>query len=258
MQLYLWRDRELSMQLVDRAAAAGFEALLFTMDTPVSPNRDYNRRNGFAFPFRPTLRSSIDMLLAPYWLFGTIGRYLRADGHLPRFENYPEEFRTPITQSPLGSRVQLCDRLTWDDVSRLRDRWKGSFIVKGILHPEDATEAVNRGADGVVVSNHGGRNLDIAIAAIDALPAIVSAIGDRATVLFDSGIRRGSDIAKALTLGANAVLAGRPTLYGAAVAGQAGAAKALEILKHELLTTMANLGVRSLAELTPDRLVPRS
>jgi isopentenyl diphosphate isomerase/L-lactate dehydrogenase-like FMN-dependent dehydrogenase len=255
MQIYLWRDRELSMDLVDRAANAGFEALMFTMDTPVPPNREYNRRNGFAFPFRMTLRSTVDMLLSPFWLVGTLGRYIVMDGHLPRFENYPEGFRTPLTRSPLGERVQLCDRLSWDDVSRLRERWKGPFIVKGILHPDDAAQAVNRGADGIVVSNHGGRNLDCAIAAIDALPKVVAAVGDRATVLFDSGVRRGSDIAKAIALGARGVMAGRPTLYGAAVAGEAGAAKALAILKHELLTTMANLGVRSLAELGPDRLV---
>ena len=251
MQLYLWKDRELSMSLVDRAANAGFEALMFTMDTPVSPNRDYNKQNGFSFPYKPTLRSMIDMTLAPHWLFGTVGRYWMKNGGLPRFENYPEEFRTPITQSPLGDRVKHTDELSWDDVSRLRDRWKGTLIVKGIMHPEDARKAVDRGADAVVVSNHGGRNLDCAIASIDALPAIVAEVGHRTTILFDSGIRRGTDIMKAVALGAKGVLAGRATLYGAAVAGEAGAAKALAIMKHELLTAMANVGANTLADLGP-------
>lgn len=258
MQLYLFQDREISMGLVDRAANAGFEALLFTMDTPVSPNRDYNRLNGFAFPYKPTVRSIVDMCMAPYWLWGTIGRYVLQDGRLPRFENYPEEFRTPITRSPLGPRVQHTDKLSWDDVSRLRDHWKGTFMVKGILHPEDAIKAVDRGADAIVVSNHGGRNLDCAIPAIEALPAIVDAVGARTTVLFDSGVRRGTDIVKAMCLGANGVLAGRATLYGAAVAGQDGAAKALSILKHELLTAMANIGVNNLSELGPHLLAPRA
>ena len=258
MQLYLWRDRELSMGLVDRAAAAGFEALLFTMDTPVAPNRDYNRRNGWGFPYKPTPRSIAHMLLAPHWLFGTIGRYIAKDGQLPRFENYPEGFRTPITRNPLGDRVRHCDDLSWDDVRRLRDRWKGSFLVKGILNPEDAAKAIDCGADGVVVSNHGGRNLDCAVASIDALPAIVHEIGHRATVLFDSGIRRGTDIVKALALGANGVLAGRATLYGLAVAGEHGAARALAIMRHELLTAMANLGIRRLADIGPEVIAGRS
>lgn len=251
MQLYLWKDRELSMQLVDRAANHGFEALLFTMDTPVSPNRDYNRKNGFNFPYKPTLRSLVDMALAPHWLFGTIGQYWIKNDGLPRFENYPEGFRTPITQAPLGDRVKHTDELHWDDVSRLRDKWKGTFMVKGIMHPEDARKAVDRGADAIVVSNHGGRNLDCAIASIDALPAIVAEVGHRTTVLFDSGIRRGSDVMKAVALGAKGVLAGRATLYGAAVAGEDGALKALNIMKHELLTAMSNVGANKLSDLGP-------
>ena len=136
-------------------------------------------------------------------------------------------------------------------MSRLRDHWKGPFIVKGIMHPEDARIAIDRGADGVVVSNHGGRNLDCSVASIDALPGIVAEIGHRGTVLFDSGIRRGTDIVKALSLGAKAVLAGRNTLWGVAVAGEAGAAKALGIIRSELLTAMSNIGVNTLAELGP-------
>ncbi len=182
MQLYLWKDRALSMQLVDRAQNNGFEALFLTMDTPVSPNRAYNKANGFSFPYKPTLKSMVDITLAPHWLFGTVGKYWMKNGGLPRFENYPEEFRTPITRSPLGDRVKHTEDLSWDDVSRLRDHWKGPFIVKGIMHPEDARIAVERGADGVVVSNHGGRNLDCSIASIDALPGIVAEVGHKTTV----------------------------------------------------------------------------
>ncbi len=258
LQLYLWHDWDLSMQLVDRAAANGFEALLFTMDTPVAPNRDYNRSNGFGFPYKPSARSLLDMLSAPHWMWNTLGAYLLRDGRLPRFENYPEEFRTPITRNPLGDRVRHTDRLTWDSVSRLRDHWKGTFMVKGILHPDDAIKAVDLGADAIVVSNHGGRNLDCAIPSITALPGIVQAVGGRATVLFDSGVRRGTDIIKAIALGADGVLAGRATLYGAAVAGQDGAAKALAIIRHELLTAMANIGVNKISDIGPHLLATRN
>jgi len=249
VQLYLWKDRELSMQFIDRAQNNGFEALFLTMDTPVSPNRAYNKANGFSFPYKPTLKSLIDMTLAPHWLFGTVGKYVMKNGGLPRFENYPEEFRTPITRSPLGDRVKHTEDLSWDDVNRLRDRWRGPLIVKGIMHPEDARIAVERGADGIVVSNHGGRNLDIAAATIDVLPSIVAEVGHKTTVLFDSWVRRGTDVVKALSLGAKAVLCGRNTLWGVAVAGEAGASKALTIIRNEVLTAMANIGVNTLDEL---------
>ncbi len=249
LQLYLWRDLDLSRELINRAAAAGFEAIIFTVDTPVPPNREYNRYNGFTFPYRPSLRSIIDMLSAPRWLFGTLGKYLLQDGHMPRFENYPEGYRTSITGNPVGNQIETADYLSWDHVTYLRKYWKGILMVKGILHPADAIQAVDRGADAVVVSNHGGRNLDCAIPAIDALPDIVEAVGSKATVLFDSGVRRGTDIIKAVALGADAVMAGRATLYGAAVAGEEGASKALAILRHELLTAMANIGVNTIAEL---------
>jgi isopentenyl diphosphate isomerase/L-lactate dehydrogenase-like FMN-dependent dehydrogenase len=197
------------------------------------------------------LKSLIDIALAPHWLFGTVGRYAMKNGGLPRFENYPEEFRTPITQAPLGDRVKHTEDLSWDDVNRLRDRWPGPLIVKGIMHPEDARIAIERGADGIVVSNHGGRNLDISVASIDVLPSIVAEVGHKTTVLFDSGIRRGTDIVKALSLGAKAVLCGRNTLWGVAVAGEAGASKALTIMRNETLTAMANIGVNTLADLGP-------
>jgi isopentenyl diphosphate isomerase/L-lactate dehydrogenase-like FMN-dependent dehydrogenase len=142
--------------------------------------------------------------------------------------------------------------MTWRDVAKLREFWPRTLIVKGILSPEDAICAVEAGADGIVVSNHGGRAMDSAIATIDALPDIVEAVGNRTTVLFDSGIRRGSDIIKALALGAKAALIGRATLYGVAVAGQEGAEKALELLRSEVEKNMAYLGCRTVAEIGPD------
>jgi isopentenyl diphosphate isomerase/L-lactate dehydrogenase-like FMN-dependent dehydrogenase len=245
LQLYASADRAFSRGLLERAAAAGFEALVVTVDTPTTPRRDYNEVNGFSIPFRPTVRGISDMLRHPRWLYGVIGRSLR-EGGLPRLENMPG--RPRITEGAPASRM-LDGKLTWDDLRALREAWPRAFVVKGILRPDDAVRAVDLGADAIVVSNHGGRNLDSAATPIEVLPAIVAAVGSRASVLVDGGIRRGSDIAKALALGAKAVLVGRATLYGTAVAGQAGAEHVLSILERELLYTMAMLGCPRIADL---------
>jgi (S)-mandelate dehydrogenase len=168
------------------------------------------------------------------------------NGGLPAYENL--HVRRNIMQAVPVS-ASLTDDLTWADVRELRKRWPGKLIIKGILHPEDAKLAVSNGADGIIVSNHGGRNLDHSIAPIEALPEIAAEIGHKATVLLDSGIRRGSDIAKALAMGATAVLVGRAPLYGTAVAGQDGAEKVIGGLKNELLYTMAMLGCNRIADL---------
>jgi len=257
MQLYLWNDRELSYQLVQRAEHAGFEALILTVDTVVSPNREYNPRNGFALPFHPTTRAVVDMLTHPRWLGGVLVRYLTTTG-MPRYENLPEEFRRKITADPSQKDITRQDTLNWDDVRKLRDLWPRVLMVKGIMRADEAVRAVEYGADAVIVSNHGGRNLDSAMASIDALPEIVEAIGDRATVILDSGVRRGSDIAKALALGAKAVLVGRATLYGTAVGGEAGALHALTLLSNELDRTMAYTCCNTVEEIGPDILyLPR-
>ncbi len=255
LQLYVWRDRSLSYDLVRRAADAGYEALVVTVDTPVLPNRDYNIRNGFGVPFRPTVRNVTDMLLHPRWVAGTLLPYLRSTG-MPRLENHPPEFNASATRAAMAPRVALSDTVDWSEIRRLRDRWPRKLMVKGILHPQDALDAVEAGADGVIVSNHGGRNLDGAIASFDALPAIAGAIRDRATVIVDSGVRRGSDILKAVALGAHAVQVGRATLYGTAAGGQAGAARALEILRYELDVAMANTGCVSIGSITGAILAP--
>ncbi len=248
-QLYIWTNRRLSWQLVERAARAGYSALLVTVDTIVPPHRAFNERSGFGTPFKPGIRNIADILAHPRWLAGVMGRYMLAGG-LPRLENHPGDPKRTVLQSSLPE-TRLNPTLNWDDISTLRKIWPGRLIVKGILRADDATRAVACGADGVVVSNHGARNLDSAVASIEALPAITEAIGGRASILLDSGVRHGSDIAKALALGAEAVLIGRPALYGIATAGRAGAARALALLRHEFDVALAYLGCRSPAELDP-------
>jgi isopentenyl diphosphate isomerase/L-lactate dehydrogenase-like FMN-dependent dehydrogenase len=166
---------------------------------------------------------------------------------------------TKVTAPPLGHTAMRSDNLTWDDLRVLRKLWPHQLIVKGVLHPQDARLAADCGADGVIVSNHGGRNLDSAPAPIEVLPQIVDAVGHRLTVMIDSGFRRGSDVVKALALGAQAVLIGRPTLYGVAAAGEQGAARAIAIFREEIDRVMALVGCSSIDELTRDCLfVPGS
>src|SRR5690606_11405967 len=167
---------------------------------------------------------------------------------VPSQANLPDRLRAKVTRGAPPGALFKQDDLDWDGVRVLRDRWTGKLVLKGILHPEDAERALAMGADAVVVSNHGGRALDSSIATIDALPAIVDAVGGRMAVLLDSGVRRGSDVVKALALGADAVLAGRAPLYGLAAAGGPGVARALELLRSECAWTMAMLGVRTVAE----------
>jgi len=253
-QLYLWDDRDLSLQVIRRAEAAGAQALVLTVDTAVSANREYNRRNGFASPFRLTGRAAVDFLRHPGWLLRVPARHWR-DREPLAFANYPPEVRGSVLAGP--KRQLKPAALSWDDLRWVRDAWPRTLIVKGVLDPRDAAQAVACGADGVIVSNHGGRTLDCATLPLDALPAIVAAIGGKATVLLDGGIRRGSDIAKAIALGADAVLAGRAPLYGVAADGPSGAVRALDLLVSELGRTMALLGCRSLADLTADLIGPQ-
>ena len=253
-QLYMWPDRSLSHQLVERARAAGFEALMVTVDGAVSGNREYNLRNGFTIPFTFTRRNVSDVLMHPEWLLGVLTRYLLTTG-MPRYENYPSERKYRITAQPMGKGMLLNDSLNWDDLRVLRKMWPHTLIVKGILHPQDAILAADCGADGIVVSNHGGRNLDSSMAPIEVLPEIVDAVGQRITVIVDSGFRRGSDVVKALALGAKAVLIGRPTLYGTAAGGEAGAARAIAIFREEIDRVLALLGCPGIAALNREYLM---
>ena len=254
-QLYMWPDRSLSHKLVERASTAGFEALVVTVDGAVSGNREYNLRNGFTVPFSFTRRNVSDVLMHPEWLLGVLARYVFTTG-MPRYENYPSEFKHRITAQPMGKGMLLNDSLNWDDLRVLRRMWPRTLIVKGILHPRDAGLAADCGADGIVVSNHGGRNLDSSMAPIEVLPEIVDAVGKRITVIVDSGFRRGSDVVKALALGARAVLIGRPTLYGTAAGGAAGAARAIAIFREEIDRVLALRGCPGIAALDREYLVP--
>ena len=232
MQFYAFNRTDDSA--LQRAQALGFEALVVTVDTAKAPNREYNIRNGFSHDARPTLRTALDSARAPAWLFGVVLRYM-LNGGLPTREAHA--FR---------------NELSWDDVRGLRRLWPGPLILKGVLSPADARLAVEAGCDGVIVSNHGGRNLDCAVAAIDALPQVVDAVGARIPVMFDSGVRRGSDVVKALALGAAFTFLGRATLYGLAAGGEAGATRALGILRSETRRVMGLCGCPTLADITPD------
>lgn len=240
-QMYLWERRDLSWQVVDRAAALGAEALIVTVDTPIWPNREFNKRNGMANPIRPNPRLAWSIAQRPGWMTGVLGRYM-LNGGLPRFANYPAEVAGTgrVTNSP---------SVSWEDVRELKRRFPGKLLLKGMLNREDAIAAAEHGVDGVIVSNHGGRTFDASPASIEVLAEIVDAVGTRMTVIFDSGIRRGSDVLKAIAIGAHAVMIGRATLYGAGAGGKAGAARAIDILKEEIGTAMAMIGVTALDEL---------
>ncbi len=247
-QLYMSKDREAAERLVRRAYDAGFEALVVTTDVPVGANREYNLRNGFAIPFRINARNVVDGMLHPRWLTQVFLRTLLTSG-VPRFQNVDSNVGGRIIAKDLSAFRARRDALDWSDIAWLRTIWPRKLLVKGVLVAEDARLALEYGVDGVVVSNHGGRQLDGAVAAIDALPEIVSAVGGRMAVLFDSGVRRGSDIVKALALGADFVFFGRATLYGAAVGGMDGVAHALNLLRAETDRVMALIGCNSVAGL---------
>ena len=247
-QLYVWQDRALSYKIVDRAKGAGCEALMVTVDGAVPSNREYNHKNGFEIPIHFNSRNVADVLSKPGWLASVFLRQVLARG-MPRFENFPPEVMHGLMARTLQKNILKNETLNWDDLKALRKAWPRTLMVKGVLSPQDAVKAADCGADAVIVSNHGGRNLDYSIAPIDALPGIVDAAGKRLTVIVDSGFRRGSDVVKALALGAKSVFIGRAPLYGVAAHGEPGAARAIEILREEVGRVMALLGANSVAEL---------
>jgi isopentenyl diphosphate isomerase/L-lactate dehydrogenase-like FMN-dependent dehydrogenase len=247
-QLYVWQDRSLSHKIVERAKGVGFEALMVTVDGAVPSNREYNYRNGFEIPIHFNARNVVDVLSKPGWLASVFLRQVLARG-MPRFENFPPDVMHGLMARTVKKNILKNESLNWDDVRELRKLWPRTLMVKGILSPQDAVKAADCGADAVIVSNHGGRNLDYSIAPIDALPDIVDAAGKRLTVIMDSGVRRGSDVVKALALGAKGVFVGRAPLYGVAAHGEPGAARAIEILREEIGRVMALLGVNDVAEL---------
>ncbi len=237
-QLYLWPQREIGERLVTRAAAAGFEALVVTVDVPVVGRRLRDVRNGFVFPPKLRRRTALDMLSHPRWLAGV--------PQTMKFANLLDSEAgaggRPLEHAKLVNSLLSNPGASWADLGWLRELWDGPLLVKGVLTAGDALLALDCGADGIIVSNHGGRQLDGAPASLDALEEIAPAVGGRAEVLIDGGIRRGTDIVKALALGARACLIGRPWLYGLAAGGEAGVALVLELLRDELDRALALLG----------------
>ena len=253
MQLYMWADRKLSHQLVRRASGAGFQALLVTVDGAVAGNREYNRHNGFSVPFQYNSKNTTDVITHPRWMLGVLARYI-ANGGMPERVNFPDELKGKITTAYGGNKETRSDSLNWDDLKALRDIWPGKLLVKGLLHPDDCEKSVEHGADGVIVSNHGGRNCDAAPSPIEVLPEIAKAVGHKTTIVFDSGVRRGSDVVKAIALGAKFVLIGRSTLYGTAAAGYDGAKRALDLYRGEISRGIANISCNTIAEIGPQHI----
>jgi L-lactate dehydrogenase (cytochrome) len=252
-QTYLWRDRALVLDLLDRARVAGYEALVVTVDVPRAASRDRDRRNGFGLPPRLTARSALDGARRPAWTW--------------RFLTRPRLTAASVAAGRLadGDSVSVAayvDRqfdpaATWDDLAWLRERWSGPLVVKGVMTVADARHAVARGADAVVVSNHGGRQLDRVSSTIRALPAVVEAVGDRAEVVVDGGFRRGADVVAALALGARACMVGRPVVFGLGAGGEAGVRRVMEIFERELRGTLALLGCARAGDLDERFLVAR-
>ena len=252
-QIYGAKNRAFQLDLVKRAFDLGLKTIAVTCDVPVSSNRERNRRNGFVRPLRMTLPTILEAMLHPAWVLN----YYRQGG-LPMLGNwhrYATSGSTPdqvadlfASQTPDASQV-------WDDIEAIRAAWPGKLLIKGIMHPEDARIAVGMGVDGILVSNHGGRQLDTMPSPIDMLPMIRSAVGPDVPLLLDSGVRRGSDIVAALCMGADFVLTGRATLYGATAGGLEGVKKAVSILQREIDLVMGQLGALNLDALGPHYLL---
>ncbi len=256
LQAYLSNDRERAAKFAARAAAAGYELLMVTTDVPVGSNRENNLRNGFTLPVRITPRLLFDGATHPRWSIEVFARTLMNHG-IPRFENTDRGDRPSILAQANRSLRDRGDSVDWEFIRYLRDQWKAPLLVKGTLHPADAEMAVRVGLDGVVVSNHGGRQLDGAISPIEALPEIRAAVGKKLKLIADSGFRRGSDILKALALGADFILLGRAAMFGVVAGGEEGVVHALSLLKAEVDIDLALLGCPSISALNPDFLETR-
>ena len=246
-QIYGTKDRAIMDNMIGRAATLGVETLLLTLDVPIDARRERNLRNRFTIPYRPTPAAVLETLLHPRWLWGYF-----LGGGMPVLENW-------TAYAPAGSsarevaaffKQQTPDSTQdWDDVKRVRDIWKGSLVIKGVLHPDDAVIARGIGADGVLVSSHGARQLDRAPPPILSIASIRQAVGDDMTIIVDGGIRRGADIVCALCAGADFAMVGRATLYGAIAGGIPGALAAINVLKNEIQATLTQIGCRDVSEL---------
>jgi (S)-mandelate dehydrogenase len=250
-QLYYWTEEDLTFETIARARDLGYEALVVTIDTALGRSREYNDRNGFTDPITFNRKIVADLALRPGWCLDVIGRYLATTG-MPKHENFPPKYRNSRTK-PINH-----PGLSWKHIEKIRAIWPRTLIIKGILSRSDAIRAVECGADGISISNHGGRSLDSAVSPIEILPDIADAVGVRTTILLDGGVRRGTDIIKALALGAKAVMVGRATLFATAVGGQSGATKMIDIIGTEFEKNMAYVGCRTVSEIGPHILAPRT
>jgi len=252
-QIYGARDRAVAADLVKRAIDCGLTTLAVTCDVPVSSNRERNRRNGFVRPLRMTLPTILEAMLHPAWVIN----YLR-NGGLPMLGNwqpYAPAGSTPDQVADMFAQQTPDASQTWRDLEAIRNAWPGKLLLKGVMHPEDARIATSMGVDGLIVSNHGARQLDMMPSPLDVLPMIRAAVGPDVPLLLDSGVRRGSDIVAALCLGADFVLTGRATLYGATAGGLEGVKKAVSILQREIDLTLGQLGAVNLDALGPQYLL---
>lgn len=250
-QLYVARDRAISEDMIRRTRDAGLSTLVITVDVPINSKRERNQRNGFVRPLKLSLKTRLEACLHPQWM----AEYLRHG--MPKFASW--QAYAPIAANAEGIADFVASQtpvaVTWSDIERFRRLWPGKLVLKGIMHPDDAIQAAALGVDGLMISNHGARQLDRAPSPLEVLPAIAAAVGDRVTLMLDSGIRRGSDVIIALCLGAKFVFVGRPTLYGVAAGGMAGAKRALDIFHDEIDRTMAQIGVCDLRGLSTANLL---
>ncbi len=249
MQIYLYRTREHVARLVKRVEALGLEAIMVTTDSAIFGNREWDRRN-YVRPLKLDLRNQLDVLCHPEWIWDVL-----VPNGVPRFKNLGDLLppgRDTVKGAASALAAELDPTLSWQDIAWLRDIWKGKLIVKGMIHPEDANLALHYGVDGVVLSNHGGRQLDGSVSAMETLPDVAQLAKGKLSIFLDGGFRRGSDIVKALLLGADGVLLGRAGLYGLAAGKGPGATHAIEILRTEVDRTLGLLGCSTLDELSPN------
>jgi L-lactate dehydrogenase (cytochrome)/(S)-mandelate dehydrogenase len=258
-QMYCTSNERINDDLVKRAVKAQVGVLVISVDVPVNSNRERNRRNGFSRPLRMTPGVVLNAMGHPAWVL----RYLRAGG-IPMMRNwmpYATEGASAAQVADMYGTLTPAPMVSWEHLRRIRDAWRGPLVIKGLLHPDDAREAVRLGADGLVVSNHGGRQLDAAPSPLEMLPAIREAVGNQVELILDSGARRGSDVVIARCLGARAAIFGRPSLYAVAAAGQPGVARVLQIMRNEIDMVQAQIGCQAFEELDASYLwtgAPRS
>ena len=250
LQAYVFSERRITEAIIHRARDAGFECVMLTSDFPVAGKRERDLRTGLLPHQKFTLATKLDMLMHPRWLATVATRR-------PRFVNVERELGGGLDVSSFVGHGMFDPSFCWDDIRRFRDLWPRKLLLKGVLRADDAERAVAAGIDGIVLSNHGGRQLDGAISGIEALPEVVRAVGGRVSILVDGGVRRGGDIAKAVALGAEGVILGRAPVYGLAAGGAQGVSRAIAILADELDRTLALTGCRNIAALTADLIADR-